>query len=392
VPKKLKELSLAWMLGWKDVLIMGQSRALMVFVVVMPLVMVCILGLALMGLQPRSTTSKLALVNLDGGPVGAAFEQVVKDWPQDTDNGAGAHVEFLKDPLSAEDAERRLGNGELNGALLLPAGLSDRVGKGGPAEVELRLPPGSPPDRTLLQMTVDGLALRVWERREPGAPQLAVQTESQEGPGPAMQKFTSFSQSVAGNGVMFILFNCILIGGLSLVRERRAHTLDRLMIAPISRGTVVLGKVLGVYIMGLIQAVVILGFGFLIGAGVYWWNAVGVGLVTLMFILVGCALGLMIAALAPSEEAVQVIGSPVALILTTLGGGMFPLELGPQWMQTAARCLPTGWAMFAYHTLMWQGTPQTALATLVSIVPNLLVLAGFAAVFLVIGVLSLRWE
>jgi ABC-2 type transport system permease protein len=117
-----------------------------------------------------------------------------------------------------------------------------------------------------------------------------------------------------------------------------------------------------------------------------------VGLVTLVFILVGCALGLMIAALAPSEEAVQVIGSPVALILTTLGGGMFPLELGPDWLKTVARLLPTGWAMFAYHTLMWQGSAQTALATLVSVLPNLLVLAGFAAVFLVIGILSLRWE
>jgi ABC-2 type transport system permease protein len=391
VPKTLKELGLAWMLGWKDVLIMGQSRALMVFVVVMPLVMVCILGLALMGLQPRSITSKLALVNQDGGPVAVSFEEAVNDWPVDADASPGAHVEFLKEPLDIQEAERRLDKGELNGAVVLPEGLSERVAKG-EAAVDLRLGPGKPPDRNLLKMTVDALVLRVWERREPGASRLTVNTQPQEGPAPAAQNFTSFSQAVAGNGVMFILFNCILIGGLSLVRERRAHTLDRLMIAPISRGTIVVGKVLGVYIMGLIQAVVILGFGALIGAGVYWWNAAGVGLVTLAFILVGCALGLMIAALAPSEEAVQVIGSPVALILTTLGGGMFPLEYGPDWMQKVALLLPTGWAMSAYHKLMWQDTPQTALVTLAHIVPHVLVLAVFAAVFLVIGIFKLRWE
>jgi hypothetical protein len=81
VPKTLKELGLAWMLGWKDVLIMGQSRALMVFIVVMPLVMVCILGLALMGLQPRSIISTIALVDEDNGPVAARFKEVLKDWP-----------------------------------------------------------------------------------------------------------------------------------------------------------------------------------------------------------------------------------------------------------------------------------------------------------------------
>jgi ABC-2 type transport system permease protein len=89
---------------------------------------------------------------------------------------------------------------------------------------------------------------------------------------------------------------------------------------------------------------------------------------------------------------VQVIGSPVALILTALGGGMIPLNGGPDWLKTVSRCLPTGWAVLAYQTLMKQTSPATALVTLGSIVPNLLVLAGFAAVFFVIGIFSLRWE
>jgi ABC-type multidrug transport system permease subunit len=58
----------------------------------------------------------------------------------------------------------------------------------------------------------------------------------------------------------------------------------------------------------------------------------------------------------------------------------------PPWMQWLSLVFPTGWAMQAYHRLMWAG------AGLVTVVPNLLVMAAFAAVFFLVGVRSLKWE
>jgi ABC-2 type transport system permease protein len=183
---------------------------------------------------------------------------------------------------------------------------------------------------------------------------------------------------------MFILINCIMSGALGLILERRHHTLDRLMISPLSRGTILSGKILGVYLLGVMQAVVIFGFGALVG--VPMGNLPGVVLVTLVFILVGCSLGLLIAALVRREENVQLLGGPVALVMAALGGGMFPVEMAPSWMQRLSLLFPTGWAMQAYHLLMWDG------AGLRTVLPNLLVLAAFAAVFFLVGVRSLKWE
>jgi ABC-2 type transport system permease protein len=196
--------------------------------------------------------------------------------------------------------------------------------------------------------------------------------------------FNSFPQAVAGNGVMFILLNCVMSGGMGLAREKRQHTLDRLMIAPMSRATLIFGKVLGVYLVGALQAVVIFGFG--LAVGVSMGDFLGVALVTLTFILVGSALGVMVSALARREENVQLIGGPVCMVMAALGGGLFPFGMSPPWMQKMALLFPTGWAMQAYHKLMWEGLGWQV------VLPNLLVLAAFAAVFLTIGVRRLRWE
>jgi ABC-2 type transport system permease protein len=142
-----------------------------------------------------------------------------------------------------------------------------------------------------------------------------------------------------------------------------------------------LGKVLGVYAVGLVQAVVVFGFGaFFAPLG----DPVGLVLTTLLFILVGCAMALTISSLARNEEQVQDIGAPIALLMAALGGGMFPLENAPYWMRCAAMLFPTGWAMDAYNKLMREGKDWRALWL------DLLVLAAFAAVFFVIGGRSLR--
>ena len=74
------------------------------------------------------------------------------------------------------------------------------------------------------------------------------------------------------------------------------------------------------------------------------------------------------------------------VLQTALGGGMFPVERAPKWMQTVAMLLPTGQAMDAYHKLLWSN------GGLSSIGLNLLILLGFAAAFFAFGVRRLRWE
>jgi ABC-2 type transport system permease protein len=392
--KILSDLYLACLLAWKDCIVMLHQRATVVFMVVIPLSMVCITGLALQGFEPRGIETKVALEDDDGGPFAARFREEVRRAAEPPGPGEpagaeeGARVQFLPDPLGGEqdrqEARRRVRDGELGGLIVLPAGFSERLAKGEAAQVQLVVGTGNPLVRSVVEASVDRLLARAGERIPRESPAPLVRQPVEEKSTHLVEGFNSFSQAVAGNGVLSILLNCIVIGALAIVRERHQHTLDRLMIAPLSRQTIILGKILGVYVIGVIQAALVFGFGGAIG--VRFGSPLGVVLVTLVFILVGCALGLTISALARREEQVQMIGGPVGMIMTALGGALFPVEMAPVWMQWVSLLFPTGWAMQAYHRLMWEGRDWTA------VLPNLLVLAGFAAVFLVVGVRSLRWE
>jgi ABC-2 type transport system permease protein len=380
---------LAFLLGWKDCLIRFQSRTVLVFVVVLPLAMTVITGFAFQGMEPGNLEANLSLVVEDenvSGELREALDAMVPPGAQDQQGEApsrapaGAQLRIVKD-LTAAESRRQVASEELDGAIILPVGTAEKFAAGDPVDLELVLHENTTIAGSMVRVACDRLVevLRQREKRQ------IEQKISRVGEPQRLVGFNSFSQAVAGNGVMFILLNCMTSGGIALVRERRQNTLARLLISPMTPGTIVLGKTIGVYIVGLVQAIILFSFGAIIGVftGV---NMLGVALITLFVILVGCALGLMISALARREETVEALGAPVALVLTALGGGMFPVEMAPDWLQTVSMLLPTGWAMDGYHDLIWYG------GGIADVALNLLVLAGFATVFLIIGVSTLKFD
>jgi ABC-type multidrug transport system permease subunit len=387
----LTALSRAGLVAWKDLVVQFQSPILVVFVVIMPLAMILITGLAFKGFEPHGVDAVVAVV-VPGDPARAkALADELRHAPEMNALKAdkkqpgvmGIQVDFKpEEQLTEKEAEDRLG----------PKAAPDRKLSGvlfydDPTRVRLLVGAEQSFERFAVVSTVERVLGKTERHKKagggdslPGWEVVSVKGSAPEGAG-----FSSFSQAVAGNGVMFILLNCVMSGAFGLIKERRQHTLDRLLIAPLSRGTILSGKILGVFALGVLQAVVIFGFGAIV-LRVPMGNLLGVVVVTLVFILVGCSLGLMISALARREENVQVLGGPVGLVMTALGGGMFPVEQSPPWMQWVALVFPTGWAMNAYHQLMWEN------AHVWDVWLNLLVLAGFSAGFFLIGVRSLHWE
>ena len=380
----------ALLLAAKDTMIRCQQRMSLAFIVVLPLVLTLIMGFAIQSLEPKGPEARMALVDEDRGPISKQFHQTIEKVlgpPQsagvESDQIAtsrSARVRFTYD-LSLEEARAQVRTGELDGVLVLPEGLSQRLEAEEPVRIDVLLTPGESFQRAAVEANVDRLVHLVKQRHP--LP-LDWQPVSEVDDSRLVVGFSSFTQSVAGNGVMFILLNCMATGGLAILQEKRQNTLSRLMISPLTPGTIILGKTMGIFLVGVAQAVVIFGFGALVG--VKLGSVIGVALVTLVFIFVGSALGLTIAAVARREETVQTICTPVALVMTALGGGMFPMEVAPAWLKPVSLLFPTGWAMDGFRKLMWQGQSWT------SIVPNLGVLAAFAVGFFILGIWSLRWD
>ncbi len=378
---------LALLIGWKDLLVRFQSRVTLIFVVALPLAMTIVSGLAFKGFEIRELHATVALVDAQASDLWTGKAEPAPGESEVRTHSPPPHIVVRRD-LTADEARRAVEDKQIDGAIIVGTRYHDHV------TAELVVHENQTPQRALVEMAFEQLAEVLGQGVVPALK--VVQKKGAVGEQDKMPGFNSFTQAVLGNGVMFILLNCITAAGITIVRERRQNTLARLLISPISRPTLLVGKTLGVFFIGVAQALVIFGFGAAIGAmdgqnqdatardavG----KVVGVTLVTLLLIVVACAMGLVVSTLARREETAESLGVPIAIVLTALGGGMFPVQYAPPWMQYLAKALPTGWAMDAYHKLLWFG------GGLGSIGLNLLVLLGFAVVFFAIGVSRLRWE
>lgn len=193
------------------------------------------------------------------------------------------------------------------------------------------------------------------------------------------------AQSAPGMMIMFSMF--FMLGGAStLVQEREDGTLRRLLVMPIKKIVILLGKLEGVYISGLIQVTILILVGALL-FGVNWGEApLALALMVLCYAFAITSLGMLMAALVRTQAQVDSITTIVVLAMAPLGGAWWPLEIVPDWMRTLGHFFPTAWAMDGFSDIVTRGLG------LQDILLEAAALLGFGIVFLAIGIWRFRYE
>jgi ABC-2 type transport system permease protein len=168
--------------------------------------------------------------------------------------------------------------------------------------------------------------------------------------------------------------------------EREEGTLRRLLVMPMGRGVVLTGKLLGVFFGALLQMLIMILFGAFV-LGLEWGRSpLALALMLVAYAFASTTLGLLVASLAKTVAQADSAGMIIVMVLASLGGTWWPIEIVPVWMQKVAFLLPTGWAMRGFQDIIVRGLNAQAILLEAS------VLLGFGAVFLVAGILCFRYE
>ncbi len=174
---------------------------------------------------------------------------------------------------------------------------------------------------------------------------------------------SGFEQSVPGYAVMFVLMNLLIFGGLGLSGERSNGVLTRIAVHPISHWQLVAGKILGRFLLGVVQIVFLLGTGWIAFGLDYGGNLIPVG-ITLLIFAWGCgAMGVLVGAVIKTPETVQGVCTLVSIVMAALGGCWWPLEIVPDLVRRVGYLFPTAWAMDALHQLISFGNGLTDITT-----------------------------
>lgn len=190
----------------------------------------------------------------------------------------------------------------------------------------------------------------------------------------------------AGIGVMFLLFAASGAGG-ALLDEMESGTLERLLSSRLGMRRLLLGKWLYLALLGFAQLTVMFTWGALVFGLDLAKHLAGFALVTAFTAAAAGGFGLVLASACRSRAQLGGLSTIVILVMSALGGSMFPRFLMPEGLQKVGLLTFNGWALDAYLKVFWRDEPLTALW------PQLAVLGALTAVFLVITrALARRWE
>jgi len=194
-----------------------------------------------------------------------------------------------------------------------------------------------------------------------------------------------YQQSSPGQLVTWTLIT-LLGGSVAIVIERTNGTLRRLLSMPVRKGQILTGIILGRFAMGILQMLILILFGALVFNIPWGRSPAALGMVVISFALAATSLGMFLATLARSASQADGWTTLFSMLIAALGGAWWPLEITPPAYQAAVSIVPSTWAMrgFSDVILRGQGVDGVLMETLV--------LTGFAVLFFMLAVRRFRFE
>ncbi len=187
----------------------------------------------------------------------------------------------------------------------------------------------------------------------------------------------------ASTQLLLFIFMTALPGAVALIETRRLGLARRMYSTPTAVWTILAGETLGRFGLALVQGLIIM-FGSALVFGVNWGDPAGAALILIVFSLVGAGAGMLLGSVFNNEQQAQPVALLLGLGLAALGGSMVPLEVFPDTMRTISHVTPHAWGNDAFNDLVRRG------GGVADILPNLGILAAYAAVLLLLATWRLR--
>ncbi len=408
----------------KDIRVWARDIAALGILIGMPVVLILILGSALGGTEGGDIRLKLTVVDLDAGvTMPAPGEPPTSSRGVTTDLGdeltdvltTNARLKKLFDVQVATDAEaakRDVAAGDVAAALVIPADFTKKVTAAEPAQLVVYQDPG--------QQTSAGIALSVIRSvaAQYAAASVAVQTVLKVGaeqaasgtfddPGTvARAQAVAVTRATAAGSLdsvevkdvqaapdielkaldffglsmtsMFLMFGA-MFGAFSTIKERREQTLSRLLSTPTGAMSVTAGKMLGIFVLGMLQFCVLYSFTRFV-FGVRWGaDVAAIFLVAAAEMLAVTGLAVLIASLARTERGAGGLGPLVIQIQALIGGAFFTIAVLPTWLQPIRYFSVVGWTMEGWQRVQLEG------AGVAGVLGPVAALLGFALAFFAVG-------
>ncbi|MGZ4178606.1 MAG: ABC transporter permease [Solirubrobacteraceae bacterium] len=346
-----------------------RDRSALLVAFVVPLILASIFGLIFHNAIGGTVSFTFGLVDHDHGPVAQAFRAAALG-PLERRG-----LITVRDEATVTDGAHAADQGRVAATFVLPCGLSAAVTAGGPAAVRVigsvDAAIGTEVAEALVRSFVDRTDTVRIASDAARTPIDARKAAALADPISVVDVSTRNRQLDAGTFyaagmAVFFLFFTVQFGVSSVLDERRDGTLARMLVAPIRRSTILLGKLLTSLVLGFLSmAVLAAATHFLIAA--HWGNLLGVAMLIAAGVVAATAVMTLVATLAHTPDQAQSWQGMVALVLGMLGGTFFPVAQAGGLLSTLSLMTPQAWFLRGIENMTGGSGPGAVLGPVAAI-------------------------
>jgi ABC-2 type transport system permease protein len=322
----------ALVIAWKELIQLRRDRLTLAMVAALPIMQLLLFGFAI-----NTDVRHIPMVVLDEDR-SADSRDLARSL------AATGFYEFVGAVDNYAEIEQAIRSARAHTALVIPSRYASDLRLGRPTKVQLIVDGSDPQTVASATDAASGLvAARNAEltvarlrggAREPG-PLLGLEPETWYNPELRTAVFV-----VPGLIGVILTMTMILFTSMAIARERERGTLEQLIVSPIGRVELMVGKILPYVGIGYLQMTIVL----IIGATVFRTPVAGsVGLLyvlALLFIAANLALGLVFSTFAQTQQQAMQMSFFFLLPNILLSGFMFPYDAMPRAAQVLAQGLP----------------------------------------------------
>lgn len=362
-------------IAWKDLMELFRNRMGLVLLILMPIFMMTMVGF----IYPSETSLNhvsIALVNEDEGFSGHDLSSTFIM----TLNAINDEAEMmtLNEASNLDNVRNMIETGDAEGGIVISDDFTSNIINGQQGTITIVTDQSNPQLSSMIQAVLG----EVFEQMGTALAQQTVAEQLEIDPNNALAIVQPYNIQTAGSvegefsyfdfiapGIMAMTVMMSVMTGLpaAISQEREIGTLDGMMVAPINRLSVILGKTIAQMARGILQGVLILVLAIVLFGVTVHGNILLVFALLLLGVFSFVGLGVVLTSFARDQETAVMIMTTIMFPMMFLSGVFFPIEQMPWFMQSISKFLPLTYVADSLRKVMVLGADIPALTTDLSI-------------------------
>ncbi len=286
---------------------------------------------------------------------------------------------------SIKDVQNYIDNGHAKAGIVIPSGYSDDLKNGRTAHIQLIVDGSDPTTAQTILSSAGGVVQSmsveiIKETRGTFMPQV-LDLRSRVWYNPDM---SSINFNIPGLIGVILQTVTLMLTSFSIVRERERGTMEQLIVTPITKMELMVGKIVPYVIIGFVDIILALAL------SVFWFRVPIAGSITLLllfsviFLFGSLGVGLVISTVSKSQLQAMQLSMFMIMPNILLSGYMFPIEAMPDVIRKISTVLPLTYFIEVLRGIILKGNGFAQLYR------KFIILTAFGLFFLIIATLKFK--